>query len=165
MTREEFLERVSYCQTTGVFRARKSSGKRKAGATLGYVRTDGYAMLFLKGKWFYAHRLALFLSTGAWPAQEVDHINGIRSDNRLNNLRPCSRSQNMYNTMKKGVCYHKTQLKWVASIRVNTKRLHLGSFTSEADALAAYDAAARKYHGSFMFIAPSAPMRQEAMDL
>ncbi len=88
---------------------------------------------------------------------QVDHINGNKLDNRLENLRPASHLQNQQNrgaqsdnkTGYKGVSFHKAMGKYLASIRVNGKSIHLGYYTNPLDAALAYDAAARQYHGSF----------------
>lgn len=77
---------------------------------------------------------------------EVDHINGNSLDNRRDNLRPVTRSQNMWNrapningkSRYKGVCWHKQHQKWIASIQVNKRKYHIGLFTSEDDAGRAY---------------------------
>jgi len=151
----ELLSRMSYDPQTGFFVALVSSGRRKAGDRLGYVRADGYRMIMFGGRWRYAHRLAWFYVTGEWPMHEIDHVNGDRDDNRFANLRQATRSQNMMNTPKKGVCFHKGQKKWQASIRVNGKRTHLGSFSTEDEALSAYRAAASTMHGDFAFVEAS----------
>lgn len=149
--------RISYDPVTGIFTAKVSAGRRKAGDVLGYVKADGYRLVQFNGKWKYAHRLAWFFMTGEWPKAEIDHINGARDDNRFANLREATRSQNMMNSAKRGVCFHKRQGKWTASIRVNGKRTHIGTFASEAAALAAYDRTAKVMHGDFAFIEPRAP--------
>ena len=93
----------------------------------------------------------------AEPGQYVDHINGDRLDNRKENLRFCTLSQNSMNkrgrssrTSKyKGVCYAKRRNKWQASIRVDGKERFLGYFNNEEDAAKAYDEAALKFYKEF----------------
>lgn len=153
MTRDEVLARMSYCPETGLFTAKVSAGRRRAGDVLGYVRTDGYRMIAINGKWHYAHRLAWLYMTGRHPVDEIDHINGQRDDNRFENLRECTRSQNMMNVPKRGVCFHKGRRKWQASIRLHGKRTYLGTFTTEAEALEAYRVAAQRLHGEFANVA------------
>lgn len=88
---------------------------------------------------------------------ETDHINGNGLDNRRCNLRSTSRAQNSVNTgIKKnntsgykGVDWSKTRKKWRARIRVNGERVGLGYYDSPEEAGAAYDEAARIYHGEF----------------
>jgi len=87
----------------------------------------------------------------------IDHINGNALDNRWNNLRICSHSQNIRNqkpqigkTSKyKGVFLDKRTNKWGVKIKVNMKKIHLGQFCNELEAAKVYDKAARKYFGEF----------------
>ena len=87
---------------------------------------------------------------------EADHINGDRLDDRIENLRPATHSQNQHNckprggtSRYKGVSWHKKAGKWRACIKRNSKTIHLGLFTDEIDAVKAYDTAARRLHGEF----------------
>lgn len=92
---------------------------------------------------------------------EVDHINANWLDNRRDNLRPCSRSQNAMNSIirsdntsgHKGVGWHNRAQKYRARIMVNYKEIHLGLFSSYEDACLAYEKASRMYHGDFGRIA------------
>lgn len=96
-------------------------------------------------------------------AQEIDHINGWGLDNRRQNLRAASRTENSRNTRPKrtkdrssrfkGVHWNKKDRRWVAQIANREgKTLHLGHFKSEEDAARIYDLAAREYHGEFAFL-------------
>ncbi len=99
------------------------------------------------------HRMIMNAQKG----QEVDHVNGNRMDNRKCNLRICSRLQNSRNlpvkksskTGIKGVWFHPKKGQYQSQIRVNGKRLWLGSFDDIDQAKEAYRAAAVKYHGEF----------------
>ena len=66
---------------------------------LGSYDKDGYLIIKVKGKQFKSHRLALFLFYGKFPTIEIDHINRIRTDNRIENLRECTRQGNIKNTV------------------------------------------------------------------
>lgn len=104
-----------------------------------------------------AHRVAMALVMGAWPTDEVDHINGVRSDNRLSNIRLATRSENMRNKKIashnasgfKGVFWCTQRRKWRANIRADGKNIYLGHFTTPEEAHRAYIDAAEKMHGEF----------------
>jgi AP2 domain/HNH endonuclease len=91
------------------------------------------------------------------PDKEPDHKNHDTLDNRRQNLRTATRSQNMRNVKRcstnmsgyKGVRWHKSDDKWSADITHKGKRIHLGTFTSKDQAIRMRDQAARKYHGAF----------------
>jgi hypothetical protein len=119
---------------------------------------DGYRRIKINGKHYAAHRLALCLAHGAWPAQDVDHINGDRSDNRLANLREVSHKVNMQNQRKPradnpakllGVGWHKASQAWRARITIDGKQTHLGLFkTAEEAAQAHLNARRAAYAGN-----------------
>jgi hypothetical protein len=100
----------------------------------------------------YLHRLII----GAEQGQLVDHKNGNGLDNRRENLRFSTPSQNNMNqkgrsgTSKyKGVSYHTKDKLWAARIKLNRRSTHLGYFKLEEDAAKAYDQAALEYFGEF----------------
>jgi hypothetical protein len=118
------------------------------------VRLDGYRSGNIDGKGYFAHRVIWTMVTGAWPDWEIDHINGDRADNRWVNLRAASRSQNSMNRASRRGASLFTGVtarhgRWEARIGLHRKRIHIGSFASEAEAARAYDAAALKLHGEF----------------
>lgn len=127
---------------------------RKKGGERGYLRPDGYVYVRLLGKSFGEHRLVHLLFSGEWPYQ-VDHVNGLRSDNRPENLRSANHAQNCMNrtpqrSISKGCYWQPKREKWIAQIGVYGKRKTLGYFNTEAEAANAYVKAAEALHGEFM---------------
>lgn len=158
LTIERANHALSYCAETGEFRWKIRVGRmRPIGSLAGKLDKDGYRVIGLDGRKYRAGRLAYFMATGSWPDCQIDHINGEKSDDRLQNLRPVTQTQNSQNTSfhknsvskKKGVDYHKGDCMWRARIRVNGKRLFLGNFHSPEEAHYAYCRAAAKLHGEF----------------
>lgn len=121
----------------------------------GLSRSRGYWRIQLDGQRHTAHRLAWLYMTGEWPRDQIDHINGIRTDNRFANLREATNAQNGANSSKrenttskyKGV--DRRGKRWRAQIRSGGKKYCLGMFDTPEEAYAAYCAAARKFHGEF----------------
>jgi AP2 domain len=106
-------------------------------------------------KSLYMHREILGATD---PQVKVDHHNGDSLDNRRANLRKCVNGENVANSVKrrdgrsskyKGVCWHKRDRKFQASIRVHGRTIHVGIFTDEVQAAQAYDIAARTFFGDF----------------
>ena len=97
------------------------------------------------------------MAHGTWPTHFLDHINGVRNDNRLCNLREATQAENVRNrgvqsdsvSQVKGVRWDARWRKWQARITVSRKQKHLGYFNTIEDAAAAYAAGAAKYHGVF----------------
>jgi hypothetical protein len=161
----EVLRRVSYSPETGVFTAKVSAGKRAAGAALGYADANGYVKLSFNGKWVMAHRLAWTLCNGSWPRNEIDHINGNPSDNRIANLREATRSQNAMNTRRgNGLCWRPSRNKWQVLIKADGKSHFIGMLADRAKAEIAAADATKRLHGEFASVDPPAPAPvQEAL--
>jgi hypothetical protein len=145
-----FNEFFKYNPDTGKLFWRVDRGQRvKAGDEAGSVSPRGYLKVKLHGRVYQTHRIAWLLIHGEWPKFEVDHINGVKTDNRLANLRVATRSANLRNAKRPvtnmsgvmGVNWHKASGKWVAQIKVHGKKQHLGLFENIDDAAAARKAA------------------------
>ena len=143
---DEDYERVS-AHKWHVNIRRRADGSQYVRAQRHICRADGVNTLQ------YMHRFVLEASAGI----EVDHIDGDSMNNCRNNLRPCSKAQNMCNqrpqgcgtSRLKGVYWHKRAGKWLAQIVCNNKNEYLGLFTSEEEAGAAYNNAAVRLFGNF----------------
>jgi len=102
---------------------------------------------------YLAHRLAWLYVNGEFPPDQIDHINHVRNDNRIKNLRTVSCKENQKNKLMHknntsgviGVHWYKPRMKWKAGIKVNGELNHLGYFTSLREAAKARKEAERKY--------------------
>lgn len=145
---------LHYDHTTGVFTNVASRGGAKIGGIAGTVSgAQGYRRIKINGKLYKAHRLAFLWMTGCFPANHVDHINGQTDDNRWDNLRSTTSSQNSRNAKRShknqsgctGVYFAATYNYWRAQIRFNGKQNHLGTFSHIFDAACARKSAELKY--------------------
>lgn len=147
-------EYLSYDPETGLFTwIKKPSSKTLLGAIAGTPTVYGYTQIGLFKQLYSAHRLAWFYQYGVWPTQNIDHINGIRTDNRIANLRDVSCGGNNQNQTRPqrdnpylGVHKFKGRDRWRAAISVNNNSIHIGSFATPEEARDAYVAAKRKLH-------------------
>lgn len=144
LTFERAKELFDYDPDTGVI-TRKSP--------VGHVADDGYRRISADGKPVLAHRLAWLLTHGKFPNALVDHINRVRDDNRIENLREATHSENHQNQVGarkssrsgvRGVSWCARDGKWKAAIRVKGKEHFLGRFETPEEAAEAY-AIARAY--------------------
>ena len=157
LTLERLLYVMNYDPTTGIFVANLTNRRRKAGARSDRLVESGYRLVCIDGKEYRAHRLAWLYVHGCWPTGEIDHINNIRTDNRIANLREATSIENNRNIKirsnntsgYKGVWYSKRRKKWRARITVDWRDIELGFYDSAEAAYAAYCAAVIKYHGEF----------------
>jgi hypothetical protein len=159
LTAERLREVLDYNPGTGEFRRKISGSNRvKPGAVAGSLMGLGYLLSYVDGCRYLNHRLAWLYVHGYWPAAHIDHINGVRSDNRLANLREASHAQNLAHRVKldkdnrsgyRGVSWCKARRKWSAEVRHNGQRRRLGRFDNIEDAAKAYEAAARELFGGF----------------
>ena len=147
VTRERLQEIFDYVDGNFVCKIPRSF--LKIGDVVGSQRKDGYVDICVDRKIYLAHRLVFMFFNGYFP-KEVDHINNVRNDNRIENLREVTHLQNQWNHSKrtnnksgfKGVDLCKRTGKWRAQIRQDAKKKHLGLFTTPEEAHEAYCKAA-----------------------
>ena len=165
MSHEEVRRILDYDPETGAFRWKARSDRDKSwnhrwvGEEAGSVLQIGYCYINILNKPHLAHRLAWLFMMGAWPArgQQIDHINGDRSDNRWCNLRLATQEQNSANqgirannkSGVKGVSWDKKKQMWVAMITKGRVQKFLGYFRTIPEAAAARRAAETEHHGGY----------------
>lgn len=154
ITAERLRELVHYCPETGIFTHLKSKGSKKAGMIAGCSTPIGYITIMVDGFRTMAHRFAWLYMTGQWPKNEIDHIDGNKSNNAFLNLRDVDRSINTQNqnrakiTNKLGIL-GVSQIKcgkFKAVITIRGKRHYLGVYETADDAYQAYLKAKRSLH-------------------
>jgi len=155
---QEYLKSIlNYNPETGMFTWKLRKAKRNHfGDEAGYLK-EGYRYVEINGKPFALHRLAFLYMNGEMPENLVDHINGVKNDNRWVNLRNATNQQNTINVKlnannKSGVrcvSYFKPMKKWILRCTVNKKRHFIGYFDDLDLARIAYEQFAKKHHGEF----------------
>ena len=155
-TKAELTENIDWNLDTGVGVWIKARRGCKLGAEVGAYHSQGYRHIKIKGKNLRVHRIIYFLTHGHCP-KYIDHINQIKDDNRIDNLRGCTQQENLRNRRiaknnksgYKGVCWNKQRNKWRAQIRINGKSIHLGYFGCPKEASEAYETRAKIEFGEF----------------
>lgn len=152
----ELRRLLNYEPETGVFTwACQLSCRGKIGAVAGAIDGNGYRMIGVRGRKLHAHRLAWLYVHGKWPEADIDHIDGVRSANRIANLRAVPRSinaQNLKRSMRNsttgflGVTTDSRDGMFVAKIGLDGKRHYLGRYETAPEAHAAYLRAKRRLH-------------------
>jgi hypothetical protein len=146
---ELLRQAFKYCPKTGTL-VRNSNGNSMTG-----LDAYGYIQVGYRKKMYKAHRLIWAMVYGEFPQGHIDHINGVRHDNRIENLRVVTHQQNVHNQQRKnkrnksgyvGVCWNKRAAKWQAGIHVNGSYRYLGVFSTPEEAHAAYLKAKKVHH-------------------
>lgn len=152
-TTTELIEelRATFEYHEGGYLIRKNTGK-PCGQHANH--SNGYARVNVGGRMLYAHSVIYAINHGKMPTNQIDHINKDRIDNRIENLREVSSSENSHNYKKPktntsgftGVSWKTQAQKWVSYIWVNNKKIHLGLFENFEDAVQSRKMAKIKHH-------------------
>ena len=162
LTQEEVKELLDYNPDTGVFvwkprdNVRKTWNTRYAGTIAGSYDYEGYWRMAIHNRTQKAHRIAWLYVYGEFPSDQIDHINGVKHDNRIENLRVVSskinhenkkkgKSNNKYSNLL-GVTFCKKVKKWKAQITYDKKCHFIGFYDDPEDAHRAYLQAKIKHH-------------------
>jgi hypothetical protein len=158
-TFEEMSQWFSYDSDSGSIKWKISPNKNhiKPGSKAGNMNSQGYLHVTFFGRRILVHRLAWLLFHGSWPEDQIDHINMVRDDNRIVNLREATNGENKWNTLaqsnsshgSKGVAWDAQKQRWVARIMVHGRRIKIGRYRTREEAARAYAGAAEKLAGEF----------------
>ena len=153
LTQEKVKELFHYEPDTGNLVWRFDRCANKVAGKIAGSLNNGYFRIRIDGKGYFAHRIIWLYVYGAWPANDIDHINGIKTDNRIFNLREATKSQNGQNQRKPqshntsgylGVSAYKG--KWKATIKLSGNNLFIGYYNTPEAAYAAYLSKKRELH-------------------
>lgn len=157
LTQERLKELLHYDPETGVLTWRVKQGRVSPGTVADSPRADGYYQVSVCGKKFMVHRLIWLYQTGHLPDFYIDHINGVKTDNRWSNLRSATAVTNSQNMRRShvdnkhgylGVSFIRGRKSkpFRSEIRHNGTQIRLGTFSTPEEAHAAYLEAKRKLH-------------------
>lgn len=143
LTHELLTSYLKYNETKGEFTWIKRPNKNiHLHTRAGTKNSAGYRVISLFGKRYLEHRLAWFYVHGEMPKHEIDHINQIRDDNRISNLRQVTRSENQRNKTRKdsrvdevGIWWCRRRKRYIAEITLNGKKVYQKSFTDIDEAI------------------------------
>jgi hypothetical protein len=154
LTQKRLKELLLYDPKIGIFTRRKPIRGMSAGSICGSPDKDGYIQVSVDKKRYKAHRLAWLYVYGNFPPNQIDHINRIKDDNRIDNLRLATNSQNSQNQSKRkdnksgvvGVGWSKRERRWRARIVVDGREICLGYYRTIEEAALSRSVAKLKIH-------------------
>jgi hypothetical protein len=155
LTQEILLEAFEYKEGI-LYWKNPTSRSVKIGNEVGCKNSNGYRLASIKGKYIQTHR-AIFLMHYGYLPEYVDHIDGNKSNNKVENLRAVTKAQNAWNSKLpstnksgiRGVSWNKQTNKWRVAINVNGRAIHLGRFSDIKDAQKVIESARIQYHGQY----------------
>lgn len=156
ITQAEIKQLFEYGNGQLIWKIQANNNGAPIGTPAGHIMQNGYVLVGISRRQYLAHRLIFLMHHGYLPAK-IDHLDGNRQNNKIDNLRPANSQQNSANSRKvgkfsskwKGVTWDRARGKWAASVGVNRKRIALGRFDDEGDAAMAYNEAAVFHFGAY----------------
>lgn len=159
ITADELRQIVHYDPDTGIFTWIRPRPKIRVGQTAGYLHHIGYINIEINERIYMAHRLAWLHYYGEWPRHQIDHRDGDKTNNKIENLRDATDVENRLNrkvradniSKRKGVTktVRNGVTKYIVRVGLNGERRYLGFFTDLDEAHRAYCEAAKRLHGEF----------------
>lgn len=157
ISQDELKNVLSYCPFRGEFTWINPSNNRMTGKRAGSVSSTGRRHIKIGNKFYKEHRLAWLYVYGVMPGMDIDHIDRNPLNNRIQNLRLATKTQNCYNREKpsrghnsvKGVQFEPRSGNWVSYGSYQKKRIHIGTFESIELAELVSSEFREKYHGDF----------------
>jgi len=152
---KELIQMLRYQPEDGLFFWTENASKAVKNKLAGTIHPAGYIIIGYKGKYYKAHRLAWLYVYGKFPDNMIDHINGIRSDNRIENLRDVDNTINQHNQKTAhvnsksgllGVSWNVKNKAWKAQIKHRGEVIYLGLYKTAQLAHEAYLTSKRKLH-------------------
>ena len=158
LTQAALRELLDYDPSTGEFVWKiMASTRAVVGSRAGKIDSYGYRSIKFNGLDYRAHRLAWLWIYGVWPTHQIDHINGVRDDNRISNLRDVPyvlNAQNKLGPQKNNKCglrgVTSKGSKWQAQIRFPGGKCYLGTFDTREQAHVAYLEAKAALHEGYV---------------
>lgn len=155
LTQERLKEVLHYDPETGLFtNLTQRANCVKIGALAGSIHHEGYISIRIDGFSYGAHRLVWLYVYGDFPKNQIDHINQVKDDNRIVNLREANSSANKQNvglqknnsSGYKGVTFNKKSGKWVVQLKINGKNMYFGHYCDLKEAVIARKQAETTHH-------------------
>jgi hypothetical protein len=155
LTQERLKKYLTYDERSGLFFWTSAAHQPLRNKQAGCPNKQGHIRIRLERKSHYAHRLAWLYVYGCMPTMQIDHLNGVRDDNRIANLRDVSQSVNQQNQRRAhsnnksgylGVIWRRDRNKWESRIMLSGKSSHLGYFEDPSLAHEAYLLKKREIH-------------------
>ncbi len=157
ITHVDLLAALHYDPETGIWTRLQASPPNRIGARADKSAGHNYRRISVKGKRYFAHRLAWFYMTGVWPIIDVDHKDTDKQNNKWNNYRLATRQQNIANKKRsrvnksgvKGVYWNKGAKCWTVQVGLNGKSTHVGHFKDLELARLTYNNKVKELFGEF----------------